>query len=194
MTLTWELDPSLYEDALKLYLAHSPRVDSDGQLGWINYWDLEDLAQTSLVARPRPGIWWWQVETVGCGSPPTPPYGSCPVAILYSAPQQFGVFDLLSKSQAERYTTRTIRKKTPNGFTITRTGCRTVSDFKARCKFAGFIGDGGIVGNGFIRLDNKDLKKNLRSFHRSFRVTLTDYYCLAVQNKPASQCVDKSRW
>ena len=190
----WTLDASRQEEAFAIYWASRPDRGADG--GFSGFYDLDFLApqQTSyLFSRPAPGRYYWYIESYGCSEPPDE-FGFCFQDFVAGPTAFFGVLDLISVSEAKRYTRKVIRRGKRDYLNISKLKCRVKTDFKARCKFRAWIGDVSYKGKGILFYSSDDFEDNVDDFHWRYRVRYTNHYCLAVEDKSRAKCTDKKRW
>jgi hypothetical protein len=176
----WTLDASSGEEAEYIDWAPSPGLDPGGEFSSQEY-DYDDLEpqQTSYVfSRPSPGRYYWHIDST----------------VFHGPTALFGVLDLISVSEAKRYTKRVIHRGKRAYLHISGLRCRVKTDFKAKCKFLAWIGDVSYKGKGALFYSKNDFDDNVDDFHWDYRVRYTNHYCLAVQNKSRGRCIDKQRW
>jgi hypothetical protein len=182
ITFEWELPPGERSDEIEL--AASPT-----ETGFIEFYDIPSPSATQLsVPNWDYGIYYWRVITDGPG-------------MSIDTPSQWvrlNVLDLMSRSQARWSIKKAIRRELPQGlyplFTMTRNQCRVTTDFDARCKWSGGYGDVFYKGRAHVFVSGpENIEDNVYDFHVRGRYRHINYFCLYVDEKPDSKCIDRRK-
>jgi hypothetical protein len=190
---SWSLDPDppTSERSFSIEWSKSPSLDADGSFthSFLDFDFLEPDQRTYVFTSP--GRYYWHIESSVCTRPPDQ-FGFCSRNYVYGPTAFFGILDVISVQEAERYTRRAIERQTGPYIDIYQLRCRRKGDFKARCTFLAGAGDVSYRGKGSIRY-SRNIDKNSKYFYYRFRVLFTNHYCLS-QGGTQAECTDIRHW